>query len=141
MTERTGLTCVVHVERDLYDVYIGRGLCPTTGTRGAWGNPWSKREHGERVCLERFLAMIGECVEDPQWRARATRALQGQILGCWCHPELCHGDILARVVDGQAWPTVRAWALEQLEQRERETESGRQLRLFAEAAPGGQASH
>lgn len=24
--------------------------------------------------------------------------LRGKTLGCWCHPEPCHGDVLCRLV-------------------------------------------
>ena len=25
--------------------------------------------------------------------------LKGKNLGCWCHPEACHGDILIKLID------------------------------------------
>jgi len=130
-------TRVVHVKREPYDVYIGRGRCPTTGRAGSWGNPWSKRRHGLRACLEQFIGMIDECVQDPRWLEHARRELQGRVLGCWCKPSPCHGDILARLVDGEPWPNVRRWALDLLDELDR----GQQLSLFAqdvlEAIPVG----
>jgi len=30
---------------------------------------------------------------------RAKRELKGKILGCWCKPLDCHGDILRAVAD------------------------------------------
>jgi hypothetical protein len=24
--------------------------------------------------------------------------LKGKVLGCWCHPEMCHGDILVKLL-------------------------------------------
>ena len=24
--------------------------------------------------------------------------LEGKVLGCWCHPEPCHGDILVKLL-------------------------------------------
>jgi hypothetical protein len=29
----------------------------------------------------------------------ALSELQGRVLGCWCKPEACHGDVLARLAD------------------------------------------
>ena len=24
--------------------------------------------------------------------------LKDKVLGCWCHPELCHGDVLVELI-------------------------------------------
>ena len=105
---------VVHVSRSAFDVYIGRGRSPTSGRPGSWGNPWTVKDHGRRGCMESFLAMVEECVASPGWLERTRRELGGQRLGCWCAPELCHGDILARLANGMPWPAVRSWALDRL---------------------------
>jgi len=31
----------------------------------------------------------------------ALSALRGKVLGCWCHPEKCHGHIIAEMVNGE----------------------------------------
>jgi len=28
----------------------------------------------------------------------ALGELQGKVLGCWCHPKPCHGDILIKLL-------------------------------------------
>jgi len=30
---------------------------------------------------------------------RVKRELKGKVLGCWCHPKECHGDVLARIAN------------------------------------------
>lgn len=30
--------------------------------------------------------------------------LRGKVLGCWCAPEPCHGDVLARLADSLPLP-------------------------------------
>lgn len=36
---------------------------------------------------------------DPEFVKRVRRELKDQILGCWCKPLACHGDVLARIAD------------------------------------------
>jgi len=78
---------VVHCKRSKYDVYIGRG--------GPWGNPFEIGQDGtrEEVCAkylkyllqnERLMAMLP--------------SLKGKVLGCYCAPKLCHGDIIIHVM-------------------------------------------
>ena len=43
---------------------------------------------------ERWLA------SQPGLVSRARRELAGKVLGCWCAPLACHGDVLARVANG-----------------------------------------
>jgi hypothetical protein len=37
-------------------------------------------------------------MEQPQLLARLGE-LRGKVLGCWCSPLPCHGDVLARLAD------------------------------------------
>jgi hypothetical protein len=87
---------VVHCKKEPYDIYIGRP--------GPWGNPFSdapksvaevkvaSREEAI-ACYEEWLKQHPEMVE------RAKRELKGKVLGCWCSPKACHGDVLARVAN------------------------------------------
>lgn len=38
---------------------------------------------------------------------RAKRELRGKILGCWCKPLDCHGDVLILVADESAQETEK----------------------------------
>ena len=92
------MTCrVVHLSHEPYDVYIGRG-------RGSiWGNPFShkdgtlaqfktatRKEAVER--FEEYLLTNSELLEQ-------LVTLKGKVLGCWCKPKSCHGDIIAKHVN------------------------------------------
>ena len=33
--------------------------------------------------------------------ARARRELKGKVLGCWCKPASCHGDVIAEIIDAE----------------------------------------
>lgn len=88
---------VVHCKRDPFDVYVGRP--------GPWGNKFSHLDNSaaEFKCATREEAV--ESYEDwllsqPAMIVKAYRELRGKVLGCWCAPKACHGDVLARVANG-----------------------------------------
>lgn len=89
-------TRVVNCRRAPYDVYIGRG--------SKWGNPWTHLPLAGTLAeyqvatredaidaFERYL-LDSELIHD-------LHELQGQVLGCYCKPKSCHGDILARLAN------------------------------------------
>ena len=91
-------TKVVHCKKEPYDVYIGRGKCPKTGELGHWGNLFSIGVDGDR---DDVIRKYSEWLQDqPNLVELAKEELTGKVLGCWCHPEKCHGDVLAAVCDG-----------------------------------------
>lgn len=91
-------TKVVHHNKESYDVYIGRP--------SKWGNPYSHKSDGtlakyvvstrkEAIEGYRNYILFGEgkhLMDD-------LHELKGKILGCWCKPKSCHGDILVELVD------------------------------------------
>ncbi len=82
------LTRVVHCKREKHDIYIGRP--------GPWGNPFQIGEHGTR---EEVIALYERWIRvNPKLLARLGE-LRGKILGCWCHPKPCHGDVLVKLVE------------------------------------------
>lgn len=79
---------VVHCKRDAYDVYIGRP--------SKWGNPFPLRNEADRMqVIIEFEAWIRS---QPELMA-ALPELKGKILGCFCAPKPCHGDVLARLAN------------------------------------------
>lgn len=83
-------TKVVHCTKGKhYDVYIGRP--------SKWGNPFKIGKDGTREeVVQKYEAWL---LGQPELVQEAKRELRGKILGCWCHPLKCHGDILARIAD------------------------------------------
>lgn len=60
-----------------------------------WKNPFTVKKYGRDECLKMYEEYI-----------RKTPALYdnldeliGKELGCWCHPEMCHGDILIKLLN------------------------------------------
>jgi hypothetical protein len=81
-------TTVVHMRED-YDVYIGRP--------SKWGNPYSIGRHGTRddvIRLYRIWLRTQPCL-----LKRIPKELKGKRLGCYCHPQSCHGDVLAKIAN------------------------------------------
>jgi len=76
------LTTVVHCKKNFYDIYIGRP--------SKWGNPFEIGKDGTREeVIKKYYkylyssGLINEIEE-----------LRDKILGCWCYPLSCHGDII-----------------------------------------------
>jgi hypothetical protein len=84
------MTRVVHCKKAPYDVYIGRP--------GPWGNPFVLNREADRPKV--IAEYRNWLLTQPDLVARAQRELKDQVLGCWCAPKPCHGDVLARIVDG-----------------------------------------
>ena len=81
-------TRVVHCKKEPFDVYIGRP--------GPWGNPFTVGNHGREAAIHGFEDWIRK---QPGLLAKLPE-LRGKILGCWCKPAACHGDVLVRLIEG-----------------------------------------
>lgn len=91
------MTTVVHCKKAPYDVYIGRP--------SKWGNPYS---HMPGTLAKHQVASREEAIQRyeeeylhsrPDLMMAARRKLKGKVLGCWCSPLPCHGDVLARIAE------------------------------------------
>jgi len=81
---------VVHCKRKPFDVYIGRP--------SKWGNPFVIGKDGTRdEVIKKYEAWLRT---QPALLA-ALPELRGKVLGCWCAPQACHGDVLARLAEAQ----------------------------------------
>lgn len=83
------MTKVVHCKKTSYDVYIGRG--------SKWGNPYKIGEDGTR---EEVIAKYETYIMNKPKLLADIHELKGKVLGCYCKPKACHGDILARLAEG-----------------------------------------
>jgi hypothetical protein len=89
-------TRVVHCKRSTYDVYIGRP--------SKWGNPFRlTKDQPREVCMAKYREWL---MGQPELLA-ALGELRGKVLGCWCKPLACHGDILAELADATPSGQIR----------------------------------
>lgn len=89
-------TKVVNKYQDpFFDVYIGRP--------SVWGNPFVVGRDGNRKeVLTKYRAWL---LTQPELLAKLPE-LRGKVLGCYCKPKLCHGDVLAELADKVQDPRV-----------------------------------
>ncbi len=85
-------TTVVNRRREAFDVYIGRG--------SPLGNPYRIGPDGERDEVIRKYAYDFPLRfrTEPDFR-EAVLSCEGKRLGCYCKPEACHGDVIARFLE------------------------------------------
>ena len=79
---------VVHCKKDKYDVYIGRP--------SKWGNPFMIGRDGTR---EEVIIKYSDYILDQPALLKDLPLLKSRILGCWCSPRACHGDVLAELAN------------------------------------------
>jgi hypothetical protein len=87
---------VVHCKKEKYDIYIGRGKCPVSGRISRWGNPFVIGRDGDR---DEVIRKYEEWIRGQRELLDSLIELKGQILGCWCAPKPCHGDVLVKLVE------------------------------------------
>jgi len=87
---------VVHCMKEPYDIYIGRGKCLKTGKLGKWGNPFVIGKDGDR---DEVIKKYEEWLLSNKDLLICLSELKGQVLGCWCAPKFCHGDVLLKLLD------------------------------------------
>ena len=87
-------TKVVHWKKEPCDIYIGRP--------GPWGNPFSIGPDGDRAEVSEIFRYYR--ADRQEHFASLRTELKGKVLGCWCAPKPCHGDVLAEIADREPTP-------------------------------------
>lgn len=89
---------VVHCKKLSYDVYIGRP--------SKWGNPFTHKKDNKTLA-KHIVSSRNEAIEayrewinngEGKYLLNDLHELKDKVLGCWCKPQPCHGDILAELV-------------------------------------------
>lgn len=87
---------VVHCKREHYDVYIGRP--------SKWGNPFGFGSASELKTREEAISAYEDWIKTQPQLLDSLGELKDKVLGCWCSPRPCHGDVLIRLVKGEVVP-------------------------------------
>lgn len=86
---------VANIRNQPYDVYIGREN-KTFGLKASkWANPFVIGPDGSR---DEVLAKYENWLLEHPELLNQLSELDGKTLGCWCHPQKCHGDILIKLL-------------------------------------------
>jgi hypothetical protein len=69
------------------------GLYVRIARPSIWGNLYKIGEHGTREeVIEKYWTWLW-LPKQQRLRERLPE-LRGKVLGCWCYPEACHGNVL-----------------------------------------------
>ena len=79
---------VVNLRKEKYDAYIGRG--------SHLGNRFVIGKDGDRA---EVIKKYREWILDNKELLNSLHELKGKVLGCFCKPLACHGDVLAELVN------------------------------------------
>jgi hypothetical protein len=86
-------------------LYIGDAVRHTLYRRSPWFNPAKHRQTDHDRAVAGYRDYI---LEQPELLERLSE-LRGKVLGCWCYPKSCHGNILIELCyQGRAKPTTKA---------------------------------
>jgi hypothetical protein len=95
---------VVHVNKEPYDVYIGRP--------SKWGNPYTHIVDKETLAefivdsREEAISKYREYLTNNDELMGSIMELDGKTLGCWCiqdsnnppYPYVCHGQVIQEII-------------------------------------------
>lgn len=88
---------VVHFKKDDYDIYIGR---LPNNQYNKWCYPKELRESfPENTPRKEIIDAYEEYLLSNENLMKDLHELKYKVLGCWCKPKACHGDILKKYVD------------------------------------------
>lgn len=99
------VTTVVNLRHSGYDVYIGRAK----DDRGYFGNPHAcdnyckvcRRYHDREDSIKEYSKYFYSRLKSDSEFKRRVLELKGKVLGCFCAPLACHGNVIANWVDRQ----------------------------------------
>jgi hypothetical protein len=95
---KEGQTVVANLKRDARLIAWAErnGLYVRIDRTTTWGNPFVLGEDGDRPTVlkkyARYFAMKNGL-------KKRLPQLRGKVLGCWCHPEPCHGNHLIKLAE------------------------------------------
>jgi len=92
---------VVHHRKQPYDVFIGRPA--------KWSNPFSSKKHASakfkvETKAEALYQYALWVLSQPDMIKSIKETLSGRVLGCWCAPNRCHGELLAAIANDLPLP-------------------------------------
>ena len=95
--KKLGYTDLQHWLEDPEHVYIGRDMTHyvKAATGSKWQNPFTISKYTREDCVKKYK----EHVLNNKELKDSLHELKGKVLGCWCKPQSCHGDILIELIN------------------------------------------
>lgn len=86
------------------NVYIGRDMtyCIPGAVGSKWGNPFKSKCMTREECCQKYKAYIKNSTkiqDNGKTLLESLVDLKGKTLGCWCHPDMCHGHMLVELIN------------------------------------------
>jgi len=87
---------VVNLNKEDYDVFIGRG--------SKWGNPFTHIKDKLTLAThivetrDEAIEKYREYILKNEELMNSLDELDGKVLGCYCKPLSCHGDVLLELI-------------------------------------------
>ena len=76
-------------------VFINKERFPKKSSQ--WANPFTVKKEGRDKCLELYEIWVRDKITKEG--TEELKKLKNKVLGCWCKPEKCHGDILIKILN------------------------------------------
>lgn len=96
------MTKVVNLRKEKYDEYIGR---KGRFNDGYFGNPFPVKNFGRDNCLKAYKFYFDYRLKtDPEFKEK-VESLRGKVLGCFCKPNPCHGDVIVEYLESNTEST------------------------------------
>lgn len=93
---------------DKNNIYIGRkGVIFINNKRfpeqsSNFANPFKIGKDGSRdEVIEKYKKYIMERLENDKSLVKELLSMKNKNLGCWCHPDKCHGDVLLEIINNK----------------------------------------
>lgn len=93
--KKMGYNDFEHWAKDDSHVYIGRNM--SFYVKGAVGSKWANKFSVKKYSRDGCLEMYKEYIKKSDLYNELDE-LEGKVLGCWCKPERCHGDVLMELL-------------------------------------------
>lgn len=100
--EECGMTVIANMKTDLALIAWAKaeGKFERIDRATEWGNPFHLPADGDRqTVVENYQIHY---LEHKPSLLNKLDTLRGKVLGCWCYPEMCHGEVLRDYADDTA---------------------------------------
>lgn len=89
---------VVHCKKEAHTHYIGRGP-KSIGLHNRYVWTPSKLAYTVQVSNrdDSLRYFEQDTRRNPKMMAQITALPEDAVLGCWCHPKPCHGDVIVKL--------------------------------------------